>query len=1027
MTVTSAFLGPVPPEESGGGAIRVMVVLLALFPYCLFRFTTSFRPVDSSSRLVTGTALAVVTATFLVPGVSVPVGTRPAWYIAYTALFVGYWTVVTVLCARRLWVAGQGEPTLARRRMRTLALAAVTLNLALFLVAGSANTNDGGGDLVPRVTGLAAAALFLIGFAPPPALRGRWRRGEVEALRAAEADLMGADTAQRVASILLPHAAALVGARSAVLVDGKGEVRAAFGLSPSAARALAGRLPSRTSPGSSAGSVNAEATVARPELVAVPVRSGWMAVATTTSTPLPGEDEFALLKSLAHLAGLALDRAELYDRERESRRALSERESQLAEAQRTAQLGSYIWDLRTGEVQWSDEMYRLLGLTPDDVADRGAAFTSRIHPDDRDAVQAAWKSVRHAAAPSMIEYRVVLPGGTIRWVQGRVHPVLGADGFPVRLNGTIQDITMRRMAEEAVQHQATHDTLTQLPNRTLFLERLRHTLARHGGRPTTVAVLLIDLDRFTWVNDSLGHTAGDELLVAAGARLHSVLGTDETLARFGGDEFTVLCETESIADAEALADRLRSTLAIPFRIGGEETAVTASIGIAYFTGPTPGQSPETLVRDADAALYRAKERGRDRYEVFDTTTRLITLARHDTVNAMRRGMDRNEFVVHYQPELDIRTNRVVAAEALVRWQHPQRGLTAPGDFIPLAEETGLIVPLGTEVLRTACQQAMVWRRENRALAVGVSVNLAARQLMAPDLSDVVERALEESGLDPSELVLEITESVLLDDAEASAAAIRRLKGIGVRIAVDDFGTGFSALTYLKRFPLDILKIDKSFVEGLGRAKEDRAIVAGLVDLAHAFGLTTVAEGVETPEQLDELHALGCEQGQGFLWSRPQPARALLAWMVGHAADIDTRPTPPVAMAHRAGLPRRRILIVDDDRSIRYLLRLVFEADDNYEVVGEAADGREAIALARHLRPNLILLDLAMPGMGGLEALPLIEAVVPEAKVVVLTGLEQPTVADIARRRGAAGFLVKDNDPLELPGVLETLLGAPEPA
>ncbi|MGH9034451.1 MAG: EAL domain-containing protein, partial [Acidimicrobiia bacterium] len=739
---------------------------------------------------------------------------------------------------------------------------------------------------------------------------------------------------------------------------------------------------------------------------------GWMAVVTTAATPFFGHEELGLLQTLAHLAGLALDRAELFDRERIGRQALAEREFQLAEAQRTARLGSYTWDLRTGAVSWSDEMYRVLGFAPGEVVNHGEAFASRLHPDDRDRILDDWRAAPQTQAATSFEYRIVLPGGETRWIHGQARPVLDDDGTLHQLIGTIQDITERKLAEEAIAFQAGHDSLTQLPNRALFLDRLGQGLARRSRHPSGTAVLFLDLDRFKWLNDSLGHAAGDELLVAVAARLRDAMRAEDTVARFGGDEFVVLCEDVSDeAEAEALADRLASILAAPLTVAGEETTVTVSIGIAYAPRTSSEASPESLVRDADAAMYRAKEQGRNRHEVFDVTTLELALARHETANALRRGIHRGELVVHYQPLLDLMSGRVVGVEGLVRWDHPQRGLLLPGEFISLAEDTGLVVPLGAEVLATACHQVMAWQP-----GLSLSVNLAARQLLAPDLCSIVEEALAGSGLAPDRLCLEITESALLEDSESSTRALNRLKALGVCIGVDDFGTGFSSLTYLKRFPVDVLKIDRSFVDGLCRDREDRAIVASVIDLAHAFGLTTTAEGVETAEQLTQLRALGCEQGQGYLWSRPLPAEAAGRWI----ADRCRQPHPDGPVPPPAGR-RHRVLLVEDDLSLRRLTRLVLDHDGDFEVVGEAGDGREAVALARRLRPDVVLLDLAMPGIGGLEALPMIRAVAPEAKVVVLSGLEPESYADATSRQGAAAFCTKGGDPTSLPELLGALL------
>ena len=1013
VLVGDRFL-PGPAKEPGHWFDRAIIIALALFPYCLYRFTSAFfrgrsrRPGALPERV---TALLAVGALMLpdVPGG--PPSQWPWWYALYTVVFLVGWTGLSFLSVVRLWRCGRGQPGVTRRRMRLLAVAAVVLNLTIFVLAAAGQH---------PWTGLTSGVLFAVGFAPPRALRARWRRREMEAFHRAEDDLMRADTAERVTTLMLPHAARLVGAETAVLVGADGQVRAWHGTTADGAAEIAAHLPGGSG----------DATMVTSALVAVRLGSGWLVVPTTAATPFFGHDELDLLRTLAHLAGLALDRAELFDRERTGRQTLAERESQLAEAQRTARLGSYTWDLRTDEVTWSDELHRLFGFRPGEITDFGPAFAVRLHPDDRDRILATWGAARHSRVVTTVEYRVVLPNGETRWMHGRVRPALGPDGNPIRVAGTIQDITERKLAEDAFAHQATHDALTGLPNRALFLDRLGQALARRQRHPSGLAVLFLDVDRFKWLNDSLGHAAGDHLLMAVADRLRIAMRAGDSVARFGGDEFVVLCDdVADEAEAETLAARLAATLAAPITIGGDETTVTVSIGIAYAApgGPAVNVTPESLVRDADAAMYRAKDQGRNRHEVFDATTRALALARHETVNALRRGIDQGDLLVHYQPALDLTSGRIVGVEALVRWDHPTRGVLAPGEFITLAEETGLVVPLGTAVLGTACRQLAEWQAQGGPLAdLSVSVNIAARQLLARDLPAVVEEALSDSGLDPSRVCLEITESALLEDSDSSTRALNRLKAIGVRIGVDDFGTGFSSLTYLKRFPVDVLKIDRSFVEGLGRDRQDRAIVASIVDLAHAFGLTTVAEGIETPEQLDELRALGCEWGQGFLWSPALPADAAGRWIAAGqpsspaAGDPSARtgdtPLPP------SDTPRpHRVLLVEDDVSLRYLLRLVLDDEDGFEVVAETNDGREAIALARHLCPDLVVLDLALPGIGGLEALPVIRAVAPDAKIVVLSGLEPAAYAEAAQRQGADAFHAKGGDPTELPGLLGALL------
>lgn len=432
----------------------------------------------------------------------------------------------------------------------------------------------------------------------------------------------------------------------------------------------------------------------------------------------------------------------------------------------------------------------------------------------------------------------------------------------------------RKRFETKLAHQAHHDPLTGLPNRVLFLEFLVLALARARRYRSQVAVLFMDLDRFKVVNDSLGHDAGDELLVGLSERLRSVLRPGDTVARFGGDEFVILCEDlsgpEAKQQAVEVAERLLDVIQQPFHLDGDEHFLSASIGIALAV--TGDDRPEALLRDADAAMYRAKDRGKGRWELFDETMRVTAMVRLETENALHRAIDRGEFRLFYQPVMSIADGSCTGVEALVRWQYPNRGLVAPHEFIQLAEETGLVIPLGGWVLSEACRQAARWHAERLDNdPFQVAVNLSARQLAHPDLVDSVDRALKATGADPSWLCLEITESVLMDDVDATIGAVKRLKGLGVDLAIDDFGTGYSSLGYLKRFPVDLVKVDRSFVDGLGSDPEDSAIVAAVVSLGHALGLRVVAEGVETEQQLSELVALECDLAQGYFFAPPQPA------------------------------------------------------------------------------------------------------------------------------------------------------------
>jgi diguanylate cyclase (GGDEF)-like protein/PAS domain S-box-containing protein len=433
----------------------------------------------------------------------------------------------------------------------------------------------------------------------------------------------------------------------------------------------------------------------------------------------------------------------------------------------------------------------------------------------------------------------------------------------------------RKASEDRLAHQAHHDPLTGLPNRVLFVEFLTLALARARRHQNAAAVLFLDLDRFKFVNDRLGHDAGDELLVEMATRLRSVLRPGDTVSRFGGDEFTVLCDDLSVEHAHTqaaeVAQRLLDVIEAPIELDGEPIRLSSSIGIAI---AGPGDEPESLLRDADAAMYRAKERGKGRWVVFDEEMRSLVRVRLETENALYHALERSELCVYYQPIMALGSSRCVGAEALVRWEHPERGLVAPDDFIDLAEESGLIVPMGAWVLEEACRAVVRWRDQRGVTTpFTVSVNLSARQLAHSDMPQLVSNALAATGADPAMLGLEITESVLM--GETSVETIAALKALGVKLSIDDFGTGYSSLGYLKRFPVDVVKVDRSFVDGLGTDPEDSAIVAAVVSLGHALGLEVVAEGVETERQLAELVRLGCDQAQGYWFSAAQPEAKFL--------------------------------------------------------------------------------------------------------------------------------------------------------
>jgi diguanylate cyclase (GGDEF)-like protein len=464
-------------------------------------------------------------------------------------------------------------------------------------------------------------------------------------------------------------------------------------------------------------------------------------------------------------------------------------------------------------------------------------------------------------------------------------PVMVAIGGMV---GRLRELHERvhKQADE-LEHQALHDPLTGLPNRLLFSDRLAQALARARRRKEPIAMLFMDLDNFKVVNDSLGHEVGDRLLKAVARRLREQLRPEDTIARLGGDEFAVLLEGfASVGDATAVAERIKEILRAPFPLlEGQEIVVTASVGISLSTPETPpGEEAQEnrLLRDADTAMYQAKADGKARYEVFDKRMYSQALERLKLESDLRRALDeQRELKVYYQPQVWLKTGEVFAMEALVRWEHPEQGLILPSQIIPLAEETGLIIPLGQWVLRESCRQARQWHDQFPDMPpLRVCVNLSAKEFKHRDLVEDIARNLRESGLDPSTLTLEITESILMEDVPRTLAVLEEIKSLGVKLGVDDFGTGYSALSYLKRFPIDWLKIDRSIIEGLGQEDPtDEAVVTAAIVLAHALSGQVTAEGIMTSEQLGRLRALGCDAGQGFYFSEPRPSEAAMSWFL----------------------------------------------------------------------------------------------------------------------------------------------------
>jgi diguanylate cyclase (GGDEF)-like protein/PAS domain S-box-containing protein len=498
-------------------------------------------------------------------------------------------------------------------------------------------------------------------------------------------------------------------------------------------------------------------------------------------------------------------------------------------------------------------------------------FWEVVHPEFRDLIKKRGLArQRGEPIPTRYEVKLLTKNGEERWVDFMA-ATIDFEGQPAVL-GTAFDITERKAAEETIRHLAYHDGLTGLPNRTLFEDRLTVTLAQARRKRRLAAVMFLDLDRFKVVNDTVGHAMGDRLLQSVAERLKALVREGDTVARVGGDEFTLLLpEVGRVEDAVDVAERILETLRDPWPVNGHEFHITTSIGIAMCPGD--GEDAESLMRNADTAMYRAKDRGRDNYKLYAPAMNSRIAERLALENSLRHALERDEFVVHYQPQVNLETGRIVGVEALVRWQHPERGLVSPVEFIPVAEETGLIVPLGAWVLRTACAQSKAWQDAGLP-PMRMAVNLSARQFQRRDLLDTVAAALAETGLAPEYLQLEITEGAAMQDVDQTLAILRELREAGVQLSIDDFGTGHSSLSYLKRFPIDVVKIDQSFVQDLTLDPNDAAIASTIIVMAHNLGLKVIAEGVETAEQLAFLRERDCDEMQGFLFSRAAPAPEL---------------------------------------------------------------------------------------------------------------------------------------------------------
>jgi diguanylate cyclase (GGDEF)-like protein/PAS domain S-box-containing protein len=614
---------------------------------------------------------------------------------------------------------------------------------------------------------------------------------------------------------------------------------------------------------------------------------------------------------------------------------------------------------------------------------------------------AVLRSGRHEADFYDAMWRDVLASGSwqgevwSRRKSGDIYPewlnisvVKDEQGHITHFVNVFSDISAMKESESRLDHLAHHDPLTGLPNRLLLMARMEQSLARARRNNTLLAVLFIDLDRFKDINDTLGHPVGDLLLQAVALRLAECVREEDTVSRLGGDEFTVLIEElHDSSAAGTVAQKIIVALAQPLVLQGHEVFITASIGIALF--PDDGADVTTLLKNSDSALYRAKEQGRDNYHYYteELTTRAMVRLALET--DMRHAIERNELVVHYQPQVDLYSGHIIGMEALLRWQHPQRGLIPPGDFIPLAEDTGLILPIGEWVLRTACERVQSWVDQGLQ-PVRVAVNLSSRQFNQHDLAETVKRILRETRLDPQYLELELTERLIMQDAEHAIIILQELKALGVQFSIDDFGTGYSSLSYLKKFPIDRIKIDQSFVRNITSDPEDAAVSQAIISMSHSLNLKTVAEGVETLEQQEFLRARQCDEMQGFYFSRAVPEQEMEQMLRDGVKLTQTQPE----------LPReeRVLLLVDDDNHVLDALIHALHPD-GYRIL-HTTDPKEALNLLATHHVGVIVSDQMMPEMNGIELLRKVRQLHPDTVRIMLTGYSDSRLITDAINEGA---------------------------
>lgn len=651
-------------------------------------------------------------------------------------------------------------------------------------------------------------------------------------------------------------------------------------------------------------------------------------------------------------------------------------ELQMANAQRMTGVGSWEWRVAQDLLIWSAEMYRICAVEAESVAHNYQGFLALVHPVDRQLVATALRNALNHGNAYDIEHRLVRPDGTERVVHGKADVLFDASGKAVSMSGMLQDITQRKRAEARINHLANYDAMTNLPNRNLLTDRLAQSISLTRRTRRQLTMFCLDLDGFQLVNDSFGRNFGDTLLKSVATRLKKSVRECDTVARLEGGEFAlILVGQRGSVDVTFLAQRVLDLFVEPFSVATQTIHVTASIGVSLF--PVDGDTGDTLLKNADVAMHSAKEKGRNSFQFYEQEMSLRIEHRMAMESALRAAVERQQFEVYYQPKIDLCDGTIIGVEALVRWDRPGHGMVPPDSFIGLAEETGLIVPIGEWVLRAACTQLSKWH-DMGFNDLSVAVNLSAGQFGRQNIAHMVRRALAETGLAAHHLELELTESILMSDSDAMLKELGEIKGIGVVLTLDDFGTGYSSLSYLKRFPIDVVKIDRSFIRDVTTDPDDATLTKSIILLAHALRMKTVAEGVETQGQLGFLCANNCDSVQGYYFSPPVVADALSA-LLQSAIGLPLIP---------AKGPDRTVLLVDDEPHILSALARLLRGS-GYRIL-QTTTVSEAFELLAIHDVQVIISDQRMPLMKGTAFLSKVKELHPDTIRIILSGYTELT-------------------------------------